>query len=293
MKILKRRKIRIRPYHHNMVSSLNFIDKDVQALLLPLNLMQNILGYPKYRIVNNVITPNSRFISLLSLCVTLLSISLFFYRSFHRIYTGKINSNLAAASTSSLITDFVIPSFGVIITFWSCFFQSDCNILFVLKFLGIHRLLNDKGASKRFIVCNWIIFFSIFIYSILFIAIVNIQFRLPLYNVVCGFAAVCFDTDIIYAIRIIMLLKDKVVLWNSQVKNIRNMEDSDKEYYCQTFFQTYIDILECYDIYRICFQQQVNIILWLISSFGVLLFILFFLFYFFFRSYFTMYILYA
>ncbi|KAF9410604.1 hypothetical protein HW555_010371, partial [Spodoptera exigua] len=113
----------------------NFIDEEVQSMLLPLNIMQNILGYPKYRIRDNFIIPNSRLVYLVSLCVTLISVALLFYRS------------------------------------------------------------------------------------------------------------LCY-------------LKDKVVLWNIQIKDVQNMDCNEKEYYCQNFFQSYINILECYNVYRICFQQH-------------------------------------
>ncbi|XP_022818590.1 uncharacterized protein LOC111351053 [Spodoptera litura] len=78
----------------------------------------------------------------------------------------------------------------------------------------------------------------------------------PKYRIVNNVITLCFDTNMVYAIRIITLLKDKVFLWNTQVKNVQNMAESEKKYYCQNLFKTYDDILKCYDIYRICYQLQ-------------------------------------
>ena len=65
--------------YHVTVLLDNFVDKDIQSMLLPFNILQNMLFYPKYRIKDNFIYPNSIVSKLVSLCVMILSIILYFY----------------------------------------------------------------------------------------------------------------------------------------------------------------------------------------------------------------------
>ncbi|KAF9406766.1 hypothetical protein HW555_012974 [Spodoptera exigua] len=113
----------------------------------------------------------------------------------------------------------------------------------------------------------------------------DVQSIMPFYNIFCGFCITIFDVNMVSAIMLIKLLKDKLVLWNIQIKNVQSMDESEKKNNCKKVFQSYNDILECYDIYRICFQQQhpelillmyrnfLTYFIWLIkkSTFGFLL----------------------
>ncbi|KAF9800091.1 hypothetical protein SFRURICE_016968 [Spodoptera frugiperda] len=235
----------------------NFVDREIQFMLLPLNIMQNILGYPKYRILDNFITPNSRSIYVLSFCVALISVFMLFYRSYDRYLTGIIHSKLLVNYGFILFSDFFFPSSGIIVTFTSIFFHADSNIMFVLKIMNIHRLHSDKDVSKSLTIFSWIFVLFISIYHSIFILVINLHFKLPLYNLFCGFCVVIFDINMASAIMHIKLLKDKAVLWNVQITNVQSMEENKKMNYFKKVFQTYNDILDCYDIYRICFQQHI------------------------------------
>ena len=60
----------------------NTVDKDVQAMLLPLNLMQYFSFCPKYRITNNVITSNGVISNFVFMTVTLIFILSFVFRTY-------------------------------------------------------------------------------------------------------------------------------------------------------------------------------------------------------------------
>ncbi|KAF9405870.1 hypothetical protein HW555_013558, partial [Spodoptera exigua] len=58
----------------------NMIDKDLQWLLWPLNIMHKVLLCPKYRINDNFIDPNSLLIKFMSFCFIISVTSCFLYR---------------------------------------------------------------------------------------------------------------------------------------------------------------------------------------------------------------------
>ncbi|KAF9406763.1 hypothetical protein HW555_012971 [Spodoptera exigua] len=66
-----------------------------------------------------------------------------------------------------------------------------------------------------------------------------------------------FDTNIVYAIRLIVLLTKKVDLWNNQAQQRLDMEQEDGDNYWKKLFETYVEILECYDLYKKTYKLMI------------------------------------
>lgn len=236
----------------------NFVDKDVQSMLLPLNLMQQLYFCPKYRIRGNFILPNNLFSRIISLCGTVIFLSFLFYRFFSRIFIKSRSEFYKIDFDGITCFDFIFSSTGFLINFFAVIFQTDKNVVFVSKFLYIHKFLNNKTAFKHFIIGNWLSVILTLAFGIIFVVIVNLGLKLPSHNLICGLILINADTNTVYAIRIIMLLKNKVHLWNIQGLSFQSFENRDKVDYCTKLYQVYIYILDCYDIYKVVFQKMVS-----------------------------------
>lgn len=236
----------------------NFVDKDVQSMLLPLNLMQQLYFCPKYRIKDNFISPNNFRSCLVSLCATIIFLSVIFYRFYSRIFSKSLKDFYKIDDDIITYFDFIITLTGFLINFFAVIFQTDQNVAFVLKILYIHRFFNNRTAFKHFIVGNWLSVILIHVAGIIFIISINLGLKLPRYNLFCGLILISFDANIVYAIRIITLLKNKVDLWNIQTLSFQNLKNSVSEDYCTKLYQGYIYILDCYDIYKVTFQKMVR-----------------------------------
>lgn len=237
----------------------NFIDKDVQNMLLPLNIMQHVFVSPKYIIKNNCIIPNNCYSYFFAACFAIFYVAIFSYRTYCRITSKSPTDYYKFSDDGTNYIGQIIVCIMPIISLYAVIFQSDSNVRLILKFLNIHRFLNNETEFKRFIVFTWISVILIFTFMFIFIAFTYISFKLPYYNIICGFLIESININIVYAIRLIKVLTQKIVLWNRKTFELQSMEDRERKDCCYKLFQAYVDILDCFDIYRICFQQTVSL----------------------------------
>lgn len=232
----------------------NMVDKDVQSMLLPLNLMQNIMFCPKYRIKNNLISPISIFHSLVSLIGT----GLFIFAFFHRLYILYVDRGLSHQYTQYIISFFDCGyySFGLTMNFISSVFESKTYISFVLIYQNINRFLCDNKRSKNFTFWNWFSVITAGSYFVVIFISFSLIVRLPYYYILSVYSVVSFDFNYIYAIRLLKLLEDKAVLWNTRALDLQEIEDKDE---VKRIFDAYVNILKCYKIYEVCFRKIVSI----------------------------------
>ena len=234
----------------------DLVDKDVQALLFPLNLMQNIVIYPKYRIKNNFIYPNSRPAKFVSLCFMILSIFIFSYRVYELHVSLPVRSFINIAYITSYF-DVIFYSIGFVINYVGNVMRTKRNIMFVLKIQDVHRFLNNDIYFKRFTICNWTSAVVIFGSYVCIAAYIYSEFDISASILFYGFTIICFDLNIAYATRLIKLLQHKVDLWNIQAQRLQQMDQRDNETCCKRMFQAYVNIIECYEIYKKSFQYMV------------------------------------
>lgn len=238
----------------------NLVDKDVQSMLLPLNVMQNIMFCPKYRIKNDVIGPIGIIYSLVSLIGT----GFFIFGFFHRLsilYDDNVtrDNTTHVHNTKYLIAFFDCGyySFGLAMNFISGVIETKTYISLVLVFQNVHRFLNDTKISKHFTFWSWIsIIMAGGFFTALFISI-SIKLRLPYYYILSCYSMVSFDFNYMYAIRFLKLLEDKIILWNTRALNSQGRRIVDTEE-VKRLFDAYVNILECYGFYKVCFRKIVS-----------------------------------
>lgn len=236
----------------------NFVDKEVQSTLFPLDLVQNITFYPKYRIKNNFITPNSLISKSVSLIVALVLSLLLVYNT-RMLY---FHNDSAGATTFMRFTSYFDTCFyssGFAMNFLIAAFQTKKSTQFVLTYQKVHRLLNAEGSLKDFIIWNWIIVIGAMGGHVVVVTVCCILFKLPYSLYYICYIVFMFDLNILYAIRVIKLMESQAVLWNIHVLNSQEMANiCEKTYYIKVF-QAYTGLLECYTIQKDCFQHFVSI----------------------------------
>lgn len=242
------------------------VDKNIQSTLWPLNLMQTICFYPKYRIKNNIIYPNSRLSNITSVCGSFLYISLFLLH----IYENYCNDHLRKYLSFMYFAAYYETSFfttGFILNCLLTIVQTHKNIDFTLTIQRIHRFLNNQKSFKSFTVVNWLIISWLLACHIL----ITYCFYWSISSLF-GFALICFDMNIIYATRCITFLKDMLDLWNEEVLRLQLMRDMDMKDYCKVMFHTYTDILSGYDTFKKTYKHFVSNCIFNLVSFSSRLF---------------------
>lgn len=159
----------------------------------------------------------------------------------------------------SVYYDSIFYGIGFIMNFIICISQSKNIINFVLTFQNVHGFLNNGQSSRRFVFCNWIIVIAFLCGYNIFAISLNVYMQIPfLFIYLCSLTTV-FDINILYATRVLNLLKIKIVEWNDRALSHLKMGISDNSCYCSQMFQSYVNIMRCYNLYKLCFQSFVSI----------------------------------
>lgn len=245
--------------NHRVKTSVNnnFIDKDVQSVFFPLNLIPNIILFPKYRIKDNHIRPNSLLTNVVSFIATVV-IVIFLYGRVSDLHNHPTIRSSSATAYGTAFIGFIINSIGFIINYILNLKHSRCNIMFVVKFQQIHRFLNNKTDFKFFIVRNWILIMLTLVFYFCYAISISTLLQYPIYKSFYGFISIYCDANIIYAIRLLMLLTHKIDLWKVEVQNLQQKENGSHKDYCTKMLEAYQNILHCYVLYKSSFQFMVS-----------------------------------
>lgn len=241
-------------YHQDVTAlSHNFVDKDFQSMLYPIDFMQTVYFCPKYRIKEDRILPTNVTLHLFALSGLTMFVCLYMYRTYAMHYIIDQETTLYLFSYYDIFSF----SLGLVLNYIIHVVRTRRNILFILNLQEVHRNVNDEKSFKRFAVENWAAFIC---YISLYISVnifVTIYLQIPVMEFICGFIIMCFDMNIILASRFIKLLCDKIVLWNGQLKNLK-WSDNDSENRCDVIFQDYVNILDCYDMFKSTYHLLVS-----------------------------------
>lgn len=238
--------------HVNMTYH-NSVDKDIQSMFQPLNIMLTICFCPKYRIKNNSICPNSHLLNILSVCGNMFFIAILLIRlcMFHSNET--FNQYFGFLYIISYF-HICFYSIGFILNYFLTIIQVRKNINFVMTIQRIHRFFNNKRYIESFTLVNWIYvlcLFLIYIFATCF-------FYVTIINSFVILSFICFDVNIIYAIRCIAYLKEMLCLWNDEISRPLLKRDMNTKHYCKAMLQTYMDILSAFDTFKSTFKYFVS-----------------------------------
>lgn len=235
----------------------NTVNKDLQSMLLPLNLIPNIMLFPKYTIRKDLILSNSMLFKVAGFCATLIYTAGYTYRA----YEAYIDESLIADYTVLYINTFFDAFFyfyGFFMNFVVSVIQTASNIEFVLSYQEVHDVFVNQTYFKNVIFRNWMSVIMIIIYYIIttfFSATTNSL----IYLCFNDFVMIIIDTNIIYVTALLTLLSDKTILMNLEIKNLKNFNVGGEN--CKKLFKAYCDIIKCYNILVTSFQQYVSFLI--------------------------------
>ena len=182
-------------------------------MLLPLNMLNTIQFCPKYCIKDNCISPSSRLSNFVSFSGTIFFIIYFVYG----ILNISVTRDNGIIKIVMIIIDPIIFGTGFFNNFIHKISRANENISLVLKFQDVHRHLDDEAKFRHFIISNWIIVVSLLVFGISSVIVFGIMLGVSARTIISVILLMNFDANILYAIRIIQLLTDKVDLWNNHL----------------------------------------------------------------------------
>ncbi|XP_075985616.1 uncharacterized protein LOC142982817 [Anticarsia gemmatalis] len=93
------------------------------------------------------------------------------------------------------------------------------------------KFLNNNKEFRRFVIGNWISVATIFgIYICILVIACGFYAKIHAFILFYTITLVSFDANMVYAIRIIMLLKSKIILWNNEAVNSGNNHSDGQKF---------------------------------------------------------------
>lgn len=242
----------------------NYLDKQFQAMMLPLNICYYIYLSPKYLILDNFITPNNSVMNLMNILSCLSMSMVYAYRIVTWSFGGiELNSSISFA----MMIDWCFFSIGFVINSISNIANSEKNVRMLVKLHTIYSIKRDKNLIKWNTRLNWIYFIGVVTFYVTIIIYSLYVYGLSLaLEIIHTFILMYFDLNVVYDIRLITIIRHELESWVSAVNSDHgnyldsstNEESRSADSNWIKMFDVYTHILEAYKIYTEVVQSVVG-----------------------------------
>ncbi|PZC77073.1 hypothetical protein B5X24_HaOG200723 [Helicoverpa armigera] len=247
-------------FEKSELSSNNVIEKDVQALLKPFNVIFALFISSKYRIQNDVIYQNTLLYKILSGISYTFLIAGYFYSIFRTAFIYKWEGiNFTKQWCNVFI--YAIYFLCCVINYHTNIVCSKINVVLVFKIQNISEILKVKGISLNdFIKFNWVYFTILNVYHVFWIVFFTIAFSdtYEYYEFLTNYVYILFDMSVLHGTRFLKVLRQPLKLWIREMRNSDSVLDEDNEYFWNNMFRIYEEILDTYQILTKTIQPVVS-----------------------------------
>lgn len=258
--ILQKKKKNPKPAFKVLLNSR--LEIEVQRIVHSFNFALHLFFSSKYYIRNNHIYPRGNLYTAASFFYILMMIVVYFQRAFTKrvsdMLMKKIENDFASLCSAFL---FILQSVCLIILFCVDIENKQNNLNLILKIQTIYKRFNFKKNIRSYVLWNYVSIIS-FICLDIYCLILFVRFRMYVNyadfasDIACDIAYLSFDINYIVAIRIIIFLKKYLVEWIKEIMAFEDNENNNE--LCQKLLDTYQDILEAYNLYKIIFRVLVS-----------------------------------
>lgn len=236
----------------------NCLNKDVQKMFYPLDLMNKLFFSSRYDVRDNFVTPNGKIYHITKFSIAMSVLTFFLYQALNSNY--KIGAGLDDSAVIMVFVIFITIVYygGFTLLLFLNFKHANKNVFFILTIQMIYEEIDYKKRVQNFILWNW--------FSILSAVGIN-MFMLLLYyyflnhldsiEFFCDFVFITFDIHLVYAIRIIILLKEFLEIWSTDILSMSYDEENYEK--CEIMFSVYKNILRAFNLYKTLYQVLVRL----------------------------------
>lgn len=232
------------------------IDKDLQSILRPLNMMQAMFFCTKYRIQDDIISENSFRYYIFSSFGILLNIVLFTTSMINIISPTNRSLGKTIVEVGQKYS-IVSNSFGFLINYYTNVIHRHRNVLLVCKIQKIHKFLKFRG--RKFIIVHWfyvILFHCLYVYFLF--SVYLFHRAIDVETVIVFYVSINFDFNILYAKSLLKILCSSVRIWTEDLRRSGYLTGSDYEDYWENMFEVFMEIFKVYRLIEKTFQGQVS-----------------------------------
>ena len=245
------------------------IEKDLQSVLRPLNLMQSLFLCAKYSIRDNIITCNTSVYNFSRVLCTVIyrCFCLHFLIGMIKFLHNKFWGAHSFLYCLCFTVDFFMYLVGDLMNCFSNIMQSDHNILLVLKIqhvLNVLQINKKDNELRNLIIYNWTYVIILNILSIGFVicyCFTMLKYFVSFFEITTAYASIAFDINIVYALALLKLTKYMLYVWIAQVQKSTNRLEFETAEYWDKMLEVYLHILDIYLIIEKTFRHMVSLFL--------------------------------
>lgn len=254
-KLLGVAKIKVEPRERRDKRHKNVLDKELVLFLKPLDMNLSLFVCAKYDIKGQSVSTNSLRYRVLSI-VWIALIVIFQINTLHVVTVKTHDIATFCAFIASIISRLMGP-IGYIQNCYKNYKEKDNNVLLVVKIQKLQDALRiDSSIFKRFIFSNWVGFLLLNLYSLYYAIIYYFVLKKPWHYMSLYHIYVLFDTNILYASRLIRLLRQALTAWLNNKAEIFEKLENDNHW--NKMFGVLVDIIEAFELVVTLFQQFVS-----------------------------------
>lgn len=237
----------------------NYLEKDLQEVLVPLNLMQHFCFSSRCVIQDNFITPKNMKSIIISIIGTVAFGIIFMFKLVPLYMTSDHSLNIFFLRISQFDVLFYIS--GLILNIVLTIYQSPNIVAMILKICDVHYVLNDEKELKKVKIMNWVMF-GLLVYTYGTDLIYYLMRRMNAVYIMCVMILWSFDANLLYARGVVALIGHKLDLWTREIKKYAEMDsnDNDESKDRLKVINSYFDIVDAFNLFKNVFQVMVSIL---------------------------------
>lgn len=237
----------------------NRLDKEVQRIVQPFNIIDSVFFTSKYKIRNKYIYPCDKKYHILLFITITFSNMFCIFRMFNDQYHDFLELNKSILVLNTLFWFSVVMVFFSYVLLIVCnIFHSQSNVSLILSIQEINMTINISKSIQSYVIWNWISLFTVLCVHILvavyfYVSKASINF----FELSTELLVVQYDFNLVYGIRLTTLFTKYLKEWVKNISVINNHVQGDE--YGNIYFKAYCNILEAYKIYSKCFRILVSV----------------------------------
>lgn len=226
----------------------NFAEKDMQAMLKPLNVVPTMFITAKYQICDNFITSNTFFYNICSCLASVLCSLVLFFRAY--LLPHEKEYLLTMIVYWCCFSDFIVYFIGYIMNVFTNICSSHTNVLLMLKLQHVYKLLDvNKIIIKKLTFMNLtVITFSLTFYLLRILSLYSFNLLTNFHDLTIIMVLICFESNILHASRLFHLVQTALKVWIVKINTSKKSEEIVEDNYWTTMFEVYDEILKVYEI---------------------------------------------
>lgn len=236
-------------------NKMRVIDKDLQLMLKPLNVIQALFLCAKYKIRDSIIITNNVHRNLWSIA-SMLILTAFHFHSVYFNIKFKHPKQLSTFIQSLFLALGFVVGLKMVLNYYLTMKHRHENVMLLLKLQNVHRNIQIDG--RKYTKANFAAVVALNCFYFFWMLLQCCAFKLYWWEYITIYSLLLLDINVLYAARILNLLRRHLEIWIKKVNGSGNDGDSESETFWVKMFNSFVDCFDAYQLLKKIFEVIVS-----------------------------------